>query len=276
MSRRSLLAGALLLTLAAPAAACGTAERAAAARPKALKGPPPWVIGDSTAILAAPHLGRLGLDADARGCRQFDQGVAMVAERRRLPRIVVLALGANGDVSPAQIARARRVVGRERFLGLVTPRNDAGTRTAMLAAARRHPDRVLTLDWTAHSAGRSSWFSGDDLHLSHTGARVYARFVAGGLRPFLGPPRRGRPLGLPRRLADARACGTIRGFGRRTRVFVTRGDVACQVARQRMRGPRLQPPTRWRYYDWRTVRRGPWTDVLARTDRTIVVAGITR
>ena len=272
MSRRLLLAGASLLLAATPAAACTSGERASAARPDRLKGPPPWLIGDSTSILAAPHLGRLGIDADAHGCRQFDQGVAMVARRRRKPRAVVLALGANADVSRAQVARARRVVGRDRFLLLVTPRNYPGARRAMLAVERAHPDRVLVLDWVARSAGHPGWFFGDGLHVSHAGARVYARFVARGLRPFLGPP----PLGVPERRADARACGSVRAFGRRTEVFVTRGDLDCKIARMRMRGPRLHPPPNWRFHDWRTVPRGPWTDVLSRRDGSIVVAGISR
>lgn len=276
MRRGGLLALALLTLTAAPAAACNAGERAAAARQQGLHGPPPWLIGDSTSILAAPHLGRLGVAADARGCRQFDQGIAMIAGRARKPDAVVLALGANGDVSRAQIGRARRAVGRERFLALVTPRNDAGTRQAMLAAARAHPDRVLTLDWTAASAGHQGWFFGDGLHVSFSGARIYARFVAAGLRPFLGAPRRGRPLGLPERRAGARACGRVRAFGRRTEVYVTRGDLDCKIARTRMRGPRMHPPPDWRFYDWRRVRRGPWTDVLAHRDRSIVVAGISR
>ena len=93
------------------------------------------------------------------------------------------------------------MVGQDRFLLLVTPRNHPGARRAMLAAERAHPH---------------------------------------------------------------------------TEVHVTRGDPACKIARRRMRGPRLHPPAKWRFYDWRTVRRGHWADVLARRDGSIVVAGISR
>jgi hypothetical protein len=227
-------------------------------------------------------MGRRGLEADARGCRQFAQGVALVARRPRdrLPDAVVLALGANGPVARADIARARRVLGAGRFLVLVTPRNSRVTTAAMRAAEREHPDRVLTLDWARYSAGRGSWFGGDDLHVNLAGARAYARFVRAGLDPFFGPPRHGRPLGLPWR-ADAQratACGTIRAHGRRTDVFITRGArrLACVAARKLMRRPRLHPPARWRFYDWRAVGRGPWTEVLARRDRSAVVAAIAR
>jgi hypothetical protein len=262
----------------APAVACdaGTHDRASHKRPK--HGPAPLFIGDSTGIFASPMLARRGIEADAHGCRQFAQGVAMLAARRRLPDAVVLALGANGPVSPGDIARARRVIGSRRFLILVTPKNSAATIATMRAAARRHPDTVLTLDWARHSAGRgSSWFGGDNLHVNFTGARAYTRFIREGLDPFFGPPHRGWRLNLPfRRDAErVRACGRIHRSHRRTQVFITRGEVSCRWARRMLRGPRMHPPLRWRFYDWRTVRRGPWTDVLARRDRSVVVAGIT-
>jgi hypothetical protein len=283
--RPALAAGALLLSIALtaaaePALACNAGRIAVPARHAGRHGPPPWVIGDSTAIFAAPVLGRLGVAADAHGCRQFDQGVAMVARRgRRAPEAVVLALGANGQVSRRQIARARRILGPGRFLVLVTPRNSPATRAAMLGAQRAHPDRVLTLDWTGFSNGHPGWFGGDGLHVTYAGAGVYARLIRSALDPFLGPPRTGRPLDLPLDRSDPRvtSCGRIRAYGRTTHVFLTRGAdvVSCELARRRMRQPRLHPEPRWRYLDWRTVGRGPWTDVLARRDRSIVVAGIT-
>ena len=67
-------------------------------------------------IFAAPYLGARGLQADAKGCRQFSDGVGMLAQRRRagtLPRLSILALGANGPVSAAQIAGALSTVGRD-------------------------------------------------------------------------------------------------------------------------------------------------------------------
>ncbi|MCW2992371.1 MAG: hypothetical protein JWM73_2965 [Solirubrobacterales bacterium] len=274
---RRALAGALMLLAAgaAPAAACNAGEIATPARVGQRANPAPWVIGDSTAILAAPTLGRMGVETDAHGCRWFDQGVAMVARRplRRLGDAVVLALGANGSVTRAQIARARRVVGPRRFLLLVTPRNYAAARGAMLAAARAHPDQVRTLDWTVRSAGHGEWFAGDGLHVSYAGARVWARMIREGLQPFFAPRH---PLTLPQGRSGARPCGTVRAYGRRTAVYLVRGAVGCAIARAMLGRPRLALPPTWRFYDWRTVGRGPWTDVVARRDRSIVLAGITR
>ena len=270
------LAGALLASaIGAPSAwACGAAELAPPVHAGPRATPAPWMIGDSTAIFAAPVLGRLGVEADARGCRLFDQGVAMIARRpaRRRPGAVVLALGANGSATRAQIARARRVLGSRRFLLLVTPRNYASARRAMLAAARAHPDRVRALDWTIRSAGHASWFGGDGLHVTHTGARAWARLIREALQPFYAPRR---PLGVPSVPGGSRDCGQIRAYGRVTQVALVRGDEGCRFARRMMRRPRLQPPSGWRFFDWRTMGRGPWTDVLARRDRSTVIAGIT-
>jgi hypothetical protein len=281
---RAAVAGALVLAglLAAPVLACNEATHAPAAHRGPRHGGAPLVLGDSTLIIAAPVLGRMGIEADAHGCRQFAQGTAIAAARagRRLPDAVVFALGANGPVARSQIGRARRVLGRHRFLVLVTPRNLAASARTMRAADRAHPDRVLTLDWARFSAGHGSWFAGDDLHVNFTGARHYARFIRDGLAPFFGPPHRGRPLDLPLR-RDAKGvtrCGATSSYGRTIDVSITRGaeDLSCRYARKLMRAPRLHPPPRWRFYDWRRVGRGPWTDVLARRDRSIVLAGIAR
>lgn len=283
--RRALATSALLPVLLAaqapPAVACSAGERAAAAKRGQRAGPPPWVIGDSTAIFAAPVLGRLGIEADAHGCRWFAQGTAMVARRgSRAPTAVVLALGANGGATRRDVWRARRVVGKHRFLFLVTPRNYPSARAVYLAAARRQPDRVAVVDWTAHSAGHGEWFGGDGLHVTPTGARHWAGLIRDELDPFFGPPRRGRALGVPekRDAGNVTPCGTTRAYGRRTDVFITRapGWFSCRLARRAMARPRLREPRDWRFYDWRTVGKGPWTDVVARVDRSIVLAGITR
>lgn len=187
--RRGALAAAAVLAVtlagAASAAACGTTARASADRAPRTA---PLIVGDSTLLLATPRLGRLGFHADAQGCRQFDAGLAILSARRhagRLPRVAILALGANGEVERRQIARALKITGSTRVLGLVTPRNHAATAARMRRAARTHPKRVRVLDWARHSAGRSSWFAADGLHVSHAGARAFARFLHREARPLL-------------------------------------------------------------------------------------------
>jgi hypothetical protein len=271
------LAGlALPLAAAAPAAACGGPHRQAA-RGHAPGGRAPLVLGDSTLILAAPALGRLGLEADAQGCRNFAQGTAILAARRRagrLPGISVLALGANAPLGTEHIEAALGVLGRDRILGVVTPRNNGEGARAMRLAAGRHPDRVLLLDWARVSAGHGEWFAGDGLHVTWAGARIFARFLRRRVAPFAFPPV--RRLRLPRTTRGIHGCATVRAFGRRLRVYVLRGAVPCDRARTVARRAPLHPPAGWRSFDWRRTGAGPWSWVVKRRAGHEIVATIAR
>lgn len=269
------LALAVVLVPASTASACdaSSASRAVAKKPRNMR--PPLIIGDSTMIFAAPMLARNGFDADARGCRQFSAGLAIVRARKRartLPRLVVLALGANGAVGRGQLNHALRVVGRRRVLGVVTPRNSGSTSQAMRSLARRHPDRVLLIDWVRRSAGHGGWFGGDGLHVNGAGARAFTRFVRRRSEPIIAPPV--GALRLPRTTTGTKRCGRISRGGRRLTVHVTRGRarVTCARARQIGRAPFLRPVRGWRGYDWTSTRQGPWRVVHARRDRRVVVA----
>lgn len=257
-------------------AACGHTTRASAAKHAGLDGGVPVIIGDSTMEYAVPMLARRGYDADAMICRQFFQGVSMLQARKdagTLPRVSVLALGANGPIAGADIRRAMRIVGRYRVLGLVTSPQAGISRTQMRRASHRYPDRVVFIDWAAHSAGRG-WFDGDGLHPSVSGARAFTRFVAKRMAPFAFPPIRG--LHIPRRARRTRACGAVRSVGRWHRVYIVRGSrrVRCARARQLARAPLMGPAAGWTNYDWRSVRRSVWRTVIVRRDRSVVLATV--
>src|SRR3712207_8342221 len=54
------------------------------------KGPEPLAIGDSVMLLAVHGLARAGFNVNAQGCRQWRQGHAILARKkrqRRLPRL---------------------------------------------------------------------------------------------------------------------------------------------------------------------------------------------
>src|SRR4051812_28440521 len=109
----------LLPMLSAPraSAGCGGVETAS---PKHKVAPrPPLAIGDSSMLLALPALARVGYKVNARGCRQFSEGLSVLRDarrRHRLPHLAVLALGADASISAGQIARAKKVMGPKRKL----------------------------------------------------------------------------------------------------------------------------------------------------------------
>ncbi len=268
------LAGLALTAAPATAGACNAGKKAGAKHSAARQARAPFIIGDSTMILATPYLGQRGIEADSRGCRQMGAGIQMLAARRRagtLPSVAILALGANGAVSSGDISRALSAVGRTRVLGLVTPRNSGSSASAMRRAARNHPHRVLLIDWVSHSSGRPGWFAGDGLHVSYTGAKGFAALVRRKLEPFIGPRR---SLNVPAGVGTGRACGQLRRAGKRLDVFVIRGAerVGCARARQLVRLGTLRRIRGWRAYDFLRSGRSPWSDIYVRSDRKIIVA----
>jgi hypothetical protein len=146
-------------------------------------------------LAAAERLATYGYSVDAQACRRFDQGLAIMRERK-LPNLVVVALGSNASVSRAQIDSLLEMLGPYRRLELVLPRALGGgpdpDGRVMQEAAARFPDQVSTLDWPAHSAPHPDWFASDGLHLTADGALAFAEFVAqsgtAGAQDSLGPP----------------------------------------------------------------------------------------
>lgn len=175
---------AVLFASSAPVAraGCGGVETANPKHKVAAR--PPLAIGDSSMLLALPALSRVGYKVNARGCRQFAEGLRVLRDARRhhrLPHLAVLALGADASVTAGQIAQARKIMGAKRKLGLVTPRESGGGESkdaeVIRSAGRRDPVHIKVLDWVHYSAGRSSWFQPDGLHLTFSGAKAFARLL---------------------------------------------------------------------------------------------------
>jgi len=195
---RAAALAALALVLAAlgageAAAACGSAQQAKPRKDVSL-GRAPLAIGDSPMLLALPSLAQKGYRANARGCRQYPEGLALMRELRRegkLPRLVVIALGSNGSISKRDIHRALHIAGKKRILGLATPRELGGgaghDATLVRREAHRHK-RIRLLDWVRFSSGHPGWFQPDGLHLTLSGAEAMARLFDD-LFKLLIPPR---------------------------------------------------------------------------------------
>jgi len=173
------------LALAAPAqAACGGPVRSYPSHWRH-KYRPPLVLGDSTMIFAVPYLAHLGMQADARGCRMWSEGMQILRARKHahsLPHLVIMGLGANWTITRADIEDAVELLGPKRVLGLIAPREEGGGTSSdaynVRRAGRRHRNRVKVLDWPRFSAPHPGWFSGDGLHMTYGGANAYAHFIA--------------------------------------------------------------------------------------------------
>ena len=140
----------------------------------------PFVVGDSVTVPAGDFLGEMGFAVDAVACRTFAQGLEVMGARR-LPDLVVVALGSNGNVSGEELDYALELVGPFARLMLVLPKELGGgpdpDGRLMRAFAEAHPDQVTILDWPAYSGGHGDWFAPDGLHLTTDGAQGFAQLI---------------------------------------------------------------------------------------------------
>jgi hypothetical protein len=176
------------ISVAPASAGCGGTQHFRAKK-RRVPGRPPLAIGDSVMLGAADELASEGFEVDVRGCRQMSEGLGLIAARRRhrsLPPVVVVALGANWVIKATEIRKTVHLLGRDRTLALVTPREEGGgsgsDARVVRAAGRRYRERVKVLDWVAYSAGHGGWFGGDGLHLGPGGARGFARLLSRAFR----------------------------------------------------------------------------------------------
>jgi hypothetical protein len=182
-------------------ASCGTRHIIAPTK-RIVPGRAPLVIGDSVLLGAVDPVAAAGYEVDVRGCRGMDEVLDVLRERarsRRLPGFVVVQAGTNFDIRDDQVDRALRILGPDRVLGLMTPRELGGgsgqDAIVVRNQARRHAGRVLVIDWVRWSAGRGGWFSGDGIHLGPAGATGFANLLTASLRRIevrgRGRPQRG-------------------------------------------------------------------------------------
>lgn len=169
---------------------CGEVESVSSRRDVNPRGLEPYAFGDSVMHPAIFELAERGFNANSRGCRSFNEGVRLLrglARQDKLPHLVVMALGTDGRVTPEMIDRALGILGPDRVLGLVTPRESGGgakfDAVTMRRAAARNPRQILLLDWVEYSQGHGTWFQPDGTHLTiPAGNGAFAAFLGRAIR----------------------------------------------------------------------------------------------
>ena len=117
-------------------------------------------------------------------------------------RVVVFALGTNGNVTDDAVDSLMELVGDKRIVVFVTTRSPQGwvssTNAALKAAADRY-DNVHIVDWYSYSEGRNDLFDGDGTHLSSQGAKEYVALIHDAVEPYLPYHLRARSATKPSR-----------------------------------------------------------------------------
>jgi hypothetical protein len=127
-----------------------------------------------------------------------------------LPHLVVLALGANGEVTRLQIQEALGILGPSRVLALVTPHGSVvpSDSAVIRAAASEHPGRIILLDWDRLAGEHPEWLASDGVHLGGSaGIVAFAQLITSALSaapqqsPEASPQQPQEPIGTPETLS---------------------------------------------------------------------------
>ena len=146
----------------------------------------PWgryAIGDSVMLGARDQLVADGFRVNAVVSRQFRDGprlVRQLAAGGHLPRDVVVHLGTNGLLDPADCDALVRAAGPDRRVFLVTvkvPRPYRDPNNARLRACAHRHNHATVVDWYADSRYHTAWFYPDGYHLTPDGRVAYAAFL---------------------------------------------------------------------------------------------------
>ena len=136
-------------------------------------------IGDSIMLGAVSQLSRRGSRWMCAAAGSSREGLSVLASRRPIPAHGGGdELGTNWTVERRQVRRALITIGRERVLGLVTPREVGGVASSdqavMRTAGERWPRRVKVLDWVRYAAGTRTGSGATGSPATTRGARSHA------------------------------------------------------------------------------------------------------
>lgn len=148
-------------------------------------------LGDSVMLDVAPYLEKLlpGIVIDAKIGRQMSQAPDVVEKLKAkglLGNRVIIELGTNGSFSKKQLEKLLQSLGGVEQIILVNTRVpkpwESVVNAALAEVAASYPHTSL-IDWYTASAGNSSYFYNDGVHLNPEGSKVYAALLAKAVRP---------------------------------------------------------------------------------------------
>lgn len=171
-------------------------------------------VGDSVMLAAAPelHAAMPGIYIDAEVSRQMSAGLQVVrqlAADHLLRPVVVVGLGTNGTVTPAQLRQLHALVGPDRRLVLVNvfvPLPWENQDNQSISWAARHYPNVSVVNWKSAIEHRTNLLWGDGVHPQPDGGALYARLVQAVARsavsagqPHAAPAARAAQIQVPGR-----------------------------------------------------------------------------
>ena len=188
---------ALAAKAAAEQAAADAAAQAAGVAAEASRGSNITAVGDSVMLASAAELQAEfpGITIDAAVSRGMGAAPEILAAQRAagtLRPVVLLGLGTNGAVDPADLAAIMRVIGPSRELIMVNAFADRdwtpGVNTELATFSARRSQVVLA-DWSGAIAPHVDLLADDGIHPGPTGGAIYADAVATALDSLADAPQ---------------------------------------------------------------------------------------
>lgn len=147
-------------------------------------------LGDSVMIGAYSELMRQipGLAFDAKVGRKMNDTLKLLTnEYKPMPgSVIIIHLGNNGLLDMKMLEKVVKQVGSDSrivFINLKLPLNYAQANNRILEDVRKAYGNVEIIDWLSNSKNDSSNFAKDGMHLTSTGAKLYARLIGEVLCP---------------------------------------------------------------------------------------------
>jgi peptidoglycan/LPS O-acetylase OafA/YrhL len=148
-------------------------------------------VGDSVMLGAADNMNRLLTSVfgdnsawiDAAESRQYSTGVDVVQQLKdqgQLGDRVIIHLGTNGEIDPAQFERLMGIlsgVKRVVIVNVKAPRVWEGPDNDTLANEVKKYKNAVLLDWNKAGNANPGWFYNDGIHLNPDGRAAYAQLV---------------------------------------------------------------------------------------------------
>jgi hypothetical protein len=151
-------------------------------------------VGDSIMLSAEDELAGFDVDVRAKVGRQFDEGLARVRSLEAnglLPKRVIVHLGTNGPIDPADCDALAGIAGPSRHLFLVTvrvPRDWMPPNNATLRSCAAAHERTHLIRWAMVSGRHPEWFADDGYHLNALGQQRYASYLDRAIRQAFASP----------------------------------------------------------------------------------------
>ena len=148
---------------------------------------PLTALGDSVMLASQPELSRIfpKMYINAAVGRQVKDAAAYLKDldsRHLLAKNVLIGLGTNGPIQPAEMQAVMDAVGKQRQVYWINVRVPSKpwqnqVNSFLQTAAQKYPN-LKVIDWYGYSNSQASWFYSDQTHPNNTGELHYTAFVA--------------------------------------------------------------------------------------------------